>query len=108
MNHRLHQIQNWPERAQQADWCAATLAKNCGVSLRTLQRFFLKNMGKTPKKWLAEERQLHGLKVVKGCSCVKEAATNLGYKHTHHFSRDFKAHWGCCPAEMLARQTPNP
>jgi transcriptional regulator GlxA family with amidase domain len=108
MDNRLQQIQNWPERAQKTKWCAATLALNCGVSLRTLQRHFLKEMGKSPKKWLAEQRQLHGIEVLKKCSCVKEIATNLGYKHTHHYSRDFKAHWGHGPAEMIARQTPNP
>jgi transcriptional regulator GlxA family with amidase domain len=108
MNNRLHHTQNWPERAQQANWCADALAKDCGVSLRALQRFFKEEMGESPKKWLAKERQLHGMKVLKGCSCIKETADNLGYKHTHHFSRDFKAHWGYCPAEMIARQTLNP
>jgi transcriptional regulator GlxA family with amidase domain len=46
---RLHKIQNWPERAHEAGWRATTLAKNCGVSLRTLRRFLWKNMGKSPK-----------------------------------------------------------
>jgi AraC family transcriptional activator FtrA len=108
MNKHLQQIQNWPERAQAANWCADTLAKNCGISLRTLERHFLENMGKTPKKWISEQRQFHAVKVLKECSCIKETASNLGYKHTHHFSRDFKAHWGYCPAEVIARQTLNP
>jgi AraC family transcriptional activator FtrA len=108
MNRRLHQIRDWPERAATANYCVATLAKQEGVSLRTLERYFLKATGKSPKQWLAEERQHHGMKVLQGCSCIKETATTLGYKHTHHFSRDFKAHWGYCPAEMITRQTLNP
>jgi len=108
MNNRLQQIQDWPERARVAKWRAATLAKNCGVSMRTLQRYFLKEMGKSPKLWLAEQRQLDAVEVLKTCSCVKEAASNLGYKHTHHFSRDFKAHWGYCPTQSAPMQAQNP
>ena len=107
MNKRLQQIQNWPERAQVAKWSAATLAKDCGVSLRTLQRHFIKEMGKSPKLWLAEQRQLDAVEALKKCSCVKEAASNLGYKHTHHFSRDFKAHWGYCPTQTTPMQAQN-
>lgn len=108
MNTKLNQIQNWPELAREAKWSAATLARNCGVSLRTLQRHFLKEMGKSPRLWLAEQRQLEAIKVLKKCSCVKEAASNLGYKHTHHFSRDFKAHWGHCPTQATPLRAQNP
>jgi AraC-like DNA-binding protein len=99
MNSLLHHIQNWPERGRQANWCAATLAKNCGVSLRTLERFCLKEMGKSPKAWLSEQRQQQAAKLLHdGCS-VKETAGNLDYKHSTHLSRDYKGHWGCCPTE---------
>jgi transcriptional regulator GlxA family with amidase domain len=40
MNTCLHCIQNWLELAQQANWSAATLAKMCGVPVRTLERYF--------------------------------------------------------------------
>jgi len=49
---RLHQIQNWPELARVAKWSAAALATNCGASLRTLERYFLEEMGKRPRAWL--------------------------------------------------------
>jgi transcriptional regulator GlxA family with amidase domain len=52
MNGRLHQIQNWSELAHEAKWSAAALAKKCGVSLRTLERHFLKAMGRRPQTWL--------------------------------------------------------
>jgi transcriptional regulator GlxA family with amidase domain len=108
MGSRLDQIQNWPELARLAGYSASKLAKNCDVSLRTLQRFFPDKMGKTPKAWLAEQRQLDAVEVLKKCSCVKQAASNLGYKHTHHFSRDFKDYWGYCPTQPapMRAQTP--
>jgi AraC-like DNA-binding protein len=108
MNTRLNKIQNWPELARQAGYSPIKLAKNCGVSLRTLQRFAIQKTGKSPKLWLAERRQLDAVEELKKCSCLKEAASNLGYKHTHHFSRDFKAHWGYCPAQPAPMGAQNP
>jgi len=50
---------------------------------------------------LIEQQQDDVVEVLKKCTCIKEAAANLGYKHTQHFSRDFKAFWGYCPTEMI-------
>ena len=102
MNERLHQIQNWPERAQVARWCANTLAKNCGVSLRTLERYFLKEMGKSPKAWLSEQRQQQAGKLMDNGSSVKAAAELLDFKHSNHLTNAFKKHWGSCPSERSA------
>jgi len=102
MNNRLHRIQNWPELAHEAKCCAATLAKNCGVSLRTLERHFLKEMGKCPKTWLSEQRQQQADKMLKDGLSVKETAANLGYKHSTHFSRDYKSYAEYCPTDKSA------
>jgi transcriptional regulator GlxA family with amidase domain len=97
MNHRLHHIQNWPERTHEAKWCAATLAKNCGVSLRTLERYFLKKMDISPKKWLMEQRQQQASKMLKDGLSIKETAANLDYKHPSHLTNGFKKQCGHCP-----------
>jgi len=101
---QLLQIQNWPERARAAKWCASTLAKHCGVSLRTLERHFLKEMGKHPKAWLSEQRQQQALELVRDGSSIKETAGLLDYKHSTHFSRAYKGQWGCSPTEKTAQQ----
>jgi AraC-like DNA-binding protein len=97
MNNRLQNIQNWPELARQANWCAGTLAKQHGVSLRTLERYFLKEMGKSPKAWLVEQRQQQASKLLQDGSSVKETAQCLNYKHPNHLTNAFKKHWGYCP-----------
>jgi len=99
MNNQLQQIQNWPERAQKANWRAATLAKQQRVSMQTLRRFFQKEMGKNPKKWLAEQRLLQSDKQIQAGSSVKETAARLDYKHPSHLSNSFKNHFGCCPTD---------
>jgi AraC-like DNA-binding protein len=108
VNSRLNQIQNRPELAGRAGYSASKLAKNCGVSLRTLQRFFIQTMGRNPKVWLAEQRQLDAVEELQKCSCLKEASSNLGYKHAHHFSRDFKQYWGYCPTQPAPIRAQNP
>jgi AraC-like DNA-binding protein len=103
MNTRLNHIHNWPELAQQANWSAALLANECGVSLRTLERFFRKQMGNTPKAWLSEQRQKEAAEFLRNGASVKEAAFQFGYRYAHHFSREFKAYWGVCPTSQTTR-----
>ena len=104
MNTRLHHIQNWPELAREANWSAAALAKECRVSVRTLERYFLKHFGDNPKAWLSEQQQRLAIQLMQNGSTIKETATLLGYKHATHFSRSFKNHWGHCPT---MKSTPN-
>ena len=102
MNTHLHHIQNWPGLARQAKWSASALAAKCGVSVRTLERHFLKQMGKPPKLWLAEQRQLMAIELLRNGSTVKEAAGHAGYGHASTFSREFKKNWGNCPETHCA------
>lgn len=95
---RLDRIQNWPELAQKCGWCAKTLANECGVSLRTLERYFCGNMSRPPKTWLVEQRQRRAAEIVNQRLPLKVTAFQLGYKYPAHFTRDFKSHWGCCPS----------
>ena len=97
MNKRLQQIQNWPERAQAAKWCATTLAQNCSVSVRTLHQHFLQQAGKNTKTWLAEQRLKHAIELMSAGSSIKAVSSTLGYKHHSSFTRKFKDARGICP-----------
>jgi transcriptional regulator GlxA family with amidase domain len=103
MNSKLNHIQSWSELARQANWSVSALAKKCGVSARTLERYFLKDMGKCPKAWLSEQRQLLASKLLLDGSSVKETAACLGYKNQHHFSRDFKKQYGRPPSQPIVQ-----
>lgn len=57
MKQQLRQVLFNPAQAQAANWYPTELAAQCGVSLRTLERFFLMEMQQSPSVWLAHERQ---------------------------------------------------
>jgi transcriptional regulator GlxA family with amidase domain len=100
MNTKLNHIQNWSELASQANWSASALAKKCGVSVRTLHRHFLKQMDKSTKDWLAEQRQRHAVELLRKGSSIKETSACLDYKQPGSFSRGFKSHWGIRPSRQ--------
>ena len=94
----LTHINQWPKLAQEAKWSASALAKMCGFSKDTLRRYFLKQTNKTPRVWLAEQRQHQAIELLRDGSTVKETATCLGYKQQTNFTRAFKEFWGVCPS----------
>jgi transcriptional regulator GlxA family with amidase domain len=98
MSSRLNLVQNWPELARQVKWSVKALATKCGVSVRTLRRHFLKQMGQSTKAWLAAERQRQAVELLHNGSSVKETATSMGYNQPANFTRKYKNHWGVCPS----------
>lgn len=99
MNSKLSYAQDWQQLAHEAKWSAAALAKKCGVSVRTLERYFLRQMGKSPKAWLTTQRQRRAIGLLRDGSRVKEVAGLLSYR-PQHFSRDFKKHNGRPPSQL--------
>jgi AraC-like DNA-binding protein len=97
MNSKLNHIQNWTELAEQVNASASDLAGHCGVSVRTLERYFRKQMGSSPKAWLAEQRQRRAVELLRAGASVKETARSLHYKHPSHLTNEFKKHWGHSP-----------
>lgn len=97
MNTRLAKIQNWPALAREAQWSVCRLAKQCAVSPATLRRHFLFMAGKSPHRWLAEERQREAWALLLDGFTIKETAVCLGYGQQTNFTRSFKEHWGICP-----------
>ena len=95
---RLGRINDWPERARHANWCVATLAKNCGVSPSSLERHFQETLGECPREWLNVERMRQACELLCDHTSAKEAAILLGYRNQHHFSHAFKKLHGYPPS----------
>jgi AraC-like DNA-binding protein len=97
-NSHLRRIQDWPERAHEAGYSVNALARNCGVSVRTLERFFLLAFGDAPRCWLGGLRMEKAVELLRDGSTVKETSACLGYEDPSHFSREFKNHYGFAPS----------
>ncbi|MDE8344394.1 MAG: helix-turn-helix transcriptional regulator [Acidocella sp.] len=105
---RLNTIQNWPELAMQANWSVTRLAGLCGVSRRTLHRYFASAMGAKPKVCLATQRHKFALDLLQNGSWVKETSSAVGYHDRETFSREFKRLGGQCPSETAQMSAVSP
>jgi AraC-like DNA-binding protein len=102
MEAKLKQTRNWELLADTAKYRVSTLAVQCHLSARQLERFFATEFGEAPHKWLHELRMQGALELMRDCSSVKEAAYQLGYKDATHLTHDFKKHFGISPSKAVA------
>ena len=98
---RGHSVASWEQLAKEAQFRPHALAEICGVSMRTLQRYFRAQYNQTVSDWLREVRLNEALNLLKACDSVKEVAFELGYKQPSHFTRDFKKRFGVPPRALM-------
>ena len=101
MNQKLQMIADWPERATSALWCIDTLAKNCGVSVSTLERFFQATHGQCPHAWMNAERMRRARELLERRERIKDIKILLGYEHAQNFSAAFTKFHGYSPKEHV-------
>lgn len=101
-NHGNGQV-SWERLAKQARYRPQELAELCGVSMRTLQRYFRTRYNQTVTDWLRESRLSEAMTHLKGCDSVKQVAFDLGYKQPSHFTRDFKKRFGVPPRSVMEK-----
>jgi AraC-like DNA-binding protein len=102
---RLHTIRDWLTLARKGGFRATYLARDCGVSLRQLERFFLTKAKMTPEHWLNSLRQREAIALIIQGRSIKEVAFDLGYKQTSHFSREFKRAHGIAPSSVRSQSS---
>jgi AraC-like DNA-binding protein len=90
----LSTIPNWCELARQSKYQAPLLAWHFGVSLRTLEREFQRQLGTSPQQKLNDCRQAEAEKLARQGVRTKEIAFRLEYKKVSHFCRHWQASHG--------------
>jgi AraC-like DNA-binding protein len=98
---RVDSKASWEQLAKVAQFRPNALAELCGVSMRTLQRYFRAHYDQTVSDWLRDLRLNEALSSLKQCDSVKEVAFDLGYKQPSHFTRDFKKKFGVPPRALM-------
>lgn len=81
------------------------VARELGMSERSLQRLVEQRIGLSPK-WLVQRRRLHdAVEALKsGTVALAQVAAELGYTDQAHFTHDFRAVTGMTPGEYLRDQ----
>lgn len=81
------------------------VAAECGVSVRTLQESFRRELGTTPRRWLRLQRleRAHAL-LSSGAEglTVTDVAYACGFFHLGEFGAAFKGRYGITPSDLLA------
>lgn len=94
----------WEELAGTAHYDANELAKLCGVSARQLQRHFRTHFHQSPQSWLNEQRLTVAQILLASGESVKKVASDLGFKQTSHFCRQFKCRNKMTPSQFAFSQ----
>lgn len=78
-----------------------TVAAECGVSVRSLQEAFRRELDTTPGRWLRAQRleRAHAL-LTAGDLSVTEVAYACGFLHLGEFGAAFKARYGTTPSRL--------
>jgi AraC-like DNA-binding protein len=104
MSSRLDRITDWKAVVVKCDFQLAKMARACGVSERTLRRYFQKHFRIRPKEWRDARRlEMALLSLVRG-EQVKAAASNLKFKHPANFSAFVKRQTGRPPVDYRRRK----
>lgn len=90
MSSRLDTITDWEKRGRATGYSVSRLAEDCGVTDRTLRRYFLVAFGVGPHAWLNTLRQKDAFAALHEPKSVKEIATAVGYAFASSFSRTYK------------------
>lgn len=84
----------------------AAVAAECGVSVRSLQESFRRELDTTPRQWLKAQRlqRAHALLAGGDHLTVTDVAYACGFLHLGEFGAAFKARYGVAPSAVLARR----
>jgi AraC-like DNA-binding protein/quercetin dioxygenase-like cupin family protein len=83
---------------------AEALARQCGLSTRTLERLFRAETGMRFGLWRQKARLLESVRVLVEGGSVTDAALESGYSSVSAYIAAFKETFGCTPGAMLKDQ----
>jgi len=85
-----------------ATGAAADLCRRCGVTPRTIQRLFLRDVGVSFETWRRQARLMKGIERLMGGDSVTSIAVELGYQQASAFIRLFRDTLGTTPRAWMS------
>jgi AraC-like DNA-binding protein len=101
----LNRNQFWSLVAKSICYNAKELPGFFHVDIRQIERYFIKEFGRTPQDWLDEQRMIAARRLLLETQSPKHVASELGFRQISHFHRHFKRYYGMTPVEYLVLQT---
>ena len=80
------------------------MARQSGLSARTLERLFRAETGMSFGLWRQKARLLESVRLLAQGGSVTDAALDSGYSSVSAYIAAFKQTFGCTPGAMLAGQ----
>jgi len=96
-------LEQWQQLAGVAHYDAKELAKLCNLSVRQLERDFRLSLERSPQAWLNEQRIEAAKQLLLSGQPVKVVASELGFKQSSHFCRQFKSQVNLTPSQFAAQ-----
>ncbi len=81
----------------------SSLCREAGMSARTMERIFRREVGVSFEAWRRQARLMRGIELLAGGSTVKEAAYAVGYQNPSAFVQMFRKTLGSTPKEWTRR-----
>lgn len=91
--------------AREANYEMSALARNAGISERTVQRTVRRLFDRVPEDWFKEQKLLASLIHLAETGSVKQAAIDSGFKQASHYTREFKKTFRMTPTDFLAARS---
>jgi AraC family transcriptional regulator, glycine betaine-responsive activator len=75
------------------------IAAEAGLSRRQIERLFKRHLGYAPKRYYLQARLRRARELLLQTSMsILDIATACGFRSPHHFSKCYRAHFGCPPS----------
>jgi AraC-like DNA-binding protein len=90
----LERVDDWPQQAREAGYCARRLANRLDAEERAVRRFFVRTFGRPTQQQMELFRQMDVERLAKQGVPEKVIAIDLHFKQVSHFARRFKVFHG--------------
>lgn len=103
----LTEVKRWRKLSREVGWSVKGLASACGVSTRTLERFWKVHQKKCLRSWLREQRFRYARALlISTDSTISEVAGAVAYTHISGFTHAFRAKYGLSPKKWRNTRLP--
>jgi AraC-like DNA-binding protein len=97
---RLFRVVDWERLARAAKFHPAGMADLCSISVRQMERFFLREFKTSPREWARVLRCRLARQFISEGWSSKAVVAELGFVDGSHLGREFRKFYGVAPQSV--------